>query len=45
MRAGKELANGPSLALHFGEAFDIAELSIVGLIGRVARLRPTPSRR
>ncbi len=34
MRAGKELANDPALALHFGEAFDTAELSIVGLIGQ-----------
>jgi AraC-like DNA-binding protein len=33
MRAGKELAHDPALALHFGEAFDMAELSIVGLIG------------
>jgi len=34
MRAGKELSNDPALALHFGESFDIAELSIVGLIGQ-----------
>jgi AraC-like DNA-binding protein len=34
MRAGKELSNDPALALHFGEAFDISELSIVGLIGQ-----------
>jgi AraC-like DNA-binding protein len=33
MRAGKELCNDPALALHFGEAFDVAELSIVGLLG------------
>jgi AraC-like DNA-binding protein len=33
MRAAKELCNDPALALHFGEAFNIAELSIVGLIG------------
>ncbi len=32
MRAGKELANEPALALHFGEAYDAAELSIVGLM-------------
>jgi AraC-like DNA-binding protein len=32
MRAGKELCNDPALGLHFGEAFDLAELSIVGLI-------------
>lgn len=34
MRAGKELANDPALALHFGEASDLAEMSIVGLIGQ-----------
>lgn len=34
MRVGKELCNDPALALHFGEAFDMAELSIVGLIGQ-----------
>ena len=34
MRAGKELCGDPALALHFGEAFDVEELSIVGLIGR-----------
>ncbi len=33
MRAGKELCNDPALALHFGEAFGMDELSIVGLIG------------
>ena len=33
MRAGQELAGDPALALHFGEAFDMAELSIVGLLG------------
>jgi AraC-like DNA-binding protein len=32
MRAGQEL--DPALALHFGEAFEIADLSIVGLIGQ-----------
>ncbi|MBI3677805.1 MAG: AraC family transcriptional regulator [Proteobacteria bacterium] len=36
MRAGQELAGDPALALHFGGAFDIAELSIVGLIGQAA---------
>jgi AraC-like DNA-binding protein len=34
MRAGQELAGDPALALHFGEAFDITELSIVGLMGQ-----------
>ncbi len=33
MRAGKELSGDPALALHFGESFDLAELSIVGLLG------------
>jgi AraC-like DNA-binding protein len=32
MRAGQEF--DPALALHFGEAFEIAELSIVGLMGQ-----------
>ena len=36
MRAGKELCNDPALALHFGEAFEITELSIVGLIAQAA---------
>jgi AraC-like DNA-binding protein len=34
MRVGKDLCSDPALALHFGEAFDIEELSIVGLIGQ-----------
>lgn len=33
MYAGQKLANDPALALHFGEAYDFEELSIVGLIG------------
>ncbi|HEY2071209.1 MAG TPA: AraC family transcriptional regulator [Rhizomicrobium sp.] len=33
MRAGKELSGDPALALHFGEAYAMDELSIVGLIG------------
>ena len=32
MRAGQEF--DPALALHFGEAFEISELSVVGLIGQ-----------
>lgn len=36
MRVGKTLCNDPALALHFGEAFDMADLSIIGLIGRAA---------
>ncbi len=34
MRAGQELCRDPALALHFGEAVDLAEMSIVGLMGR-----------
>jgi len=33
MRAGKELCNDPALALHFGEAIDLSEMTIVGLTG------------
>lgn len=33
MRAAKEETGDPAFALHFGEAFDMSELSIVGLIG------------
>lgn len=36
MRAGKELCQDPALALHYGEAVDFAEMSIVGLIGRAS---------
>jgi AraC-like DNA-binding protein len=36
MRTGKELCNDPALALHFGEAVDMAEVSIVGLIGEAS---------
>jgi AraC-like DNA-binding protein len=36
MRAGKELCNDPALALHYGEVIDLAEMSIVGLIGRTS---------
>lgn len=32
MRAAQEMCDDPALALHFGEAVDLAELSIVGLI-------------
>lgn len=32
MRAAQDLCADPALALHFGEAVDLAELSIVGLI-------------
>jgi len=33
MRAGKELCGDTALALHFGEAAELSELSVVGLIG------------
>ncbi|MBS0273605.1 MAG: AraC family transcriptional regulator [Proteobacteria bacterium] len=36
MRAGKELANDPALALHYGETSDFAEVSVVGLIGNAS---------
>jgi len=33
MRAGQTLSGDPALALHFGEAFEMTDLSIVGHIG------------
>lgn len=36
MRAGKALSGDPALALHYGEAVDISEVSIVGLVGHAA---------
>jgi AraC-like DNA-binding protein len=33
MRAGQELCNDPALALHFGEAVDVTELSIACSVG------------
>lgn len=36
MRAGQELCNDPALALHYGEAIDLSEVSIVGLICHAA---------
>jgi AraC-like DNA-binding protein len=36
MRAGKELAHDPALALHYAEAVDLSEISIVGLLGRAS---------
>jgi AraC-like DNA-binding protein len=32
MRAGKELANDPALALHYGETNEMANISVVGLL-------------
>ncbi|MDB5417093.1 MAG: AraC family transcriptional regulator [Phenylobacterium sp.] len=36
MRAAKALAGDPALGLHYGDAVDIAEVSIVGLIGQAS---------
>lgn len=36
MRAGQRLSGDPALGLHYGEAKDIAEVSIVGLIGQAS---------
>ena len=33
IRAAKDLTNDPALALHFGEAMELSEFSILGLIG------------
>lgn len=33
MRSAKQLCRDPALALHFGEAADLSEISIVGLMG------------
>lgn len=35
MRAGQELCNDPALALHFGEAVDVSEISIACTVGGV----------
>src|SRR5262252_1803662 len=37
MKAGQDLCEDPALALHFGEAVNIATFSIVGLISRSSR--------
>ncbi len=36
MRAAKAMTGDPALALHYGEAVDVAEFSIVGLIGQAS---------
>lgn len=36
MRAGQALTGDPALALHYGEAVDIAEVSVIGLIGQAS---------
>lgn len=37
MRAGAELTGNPALALHFGEAVDMQEYSVVGLLFHASR--------
>ena len=34
MRRAKEMTGDAALALHYGEAFDIADMSVLGLMGR-----------
>jgi AraC-like DNA-binding protein len=36
MKTAKALTGCPALALHFGEAYDTADISIIGLIGRAS---------
>ena len=36
MRAAKEATGDPALGLHYGEAVDIAQISIIGLIGQAS---------
>lgn len=36
MRAGQALSGDPALALHYGEAVDLSEVSILGLIGQAS---------
>jgi hypothetical protein len=36
MRAGQALTGDSALALHYGEQVDIAEVSIIGLIGQAS---------
>lgn len=36
MRAGQDLSGDPALALHYGEAIDLSDISVVGLIGKAA---------
>lgn len=36
MKAAKALTGDPALALHFGEAVNLAEVSIVGLLGKAS---------
>jgi len=36
IRSGKELANDPALALHYGECVDLSDVSVVGLISQAS---------
>lgn len=36
MRAGKNLSGDPALALHYGAAIDLEDISVVGLIGKAS---------
>ncbi len=36
MRAGKKLSGDPALALHYGAAVDLEDISVVGLIGKAS---------
>jgi AraC-like DNA-binding protein len=38
MRAGQQLCADPALALHFGEAVDVSELSIACMVGEVENI-------
>lgn len=40
MRAGKTLSGDPALALHYGETNDLANISVVGLIGNASETMP-----
>src|SRR5215510_1830221 len=40
MRAGQELCNDPALALHYGEAIDPSEISVVGLLVHTCETMP-----
>ncbi len=39
MRVGSEACGDPALALHFGEAFDIGDMSVVGLMTRAVETK------
>jgi AraC-like DNA-binding protein len=39
MRIGREACGDPALALHFGEAFDVGDMSVVGLMTRAVETK------